>query len=117
MKSGPFARRALDINNPAVVIAYTLDNGKPDSQTLALRRTPEEAFVEERHIKWLDAYAGIGDRETALAEIHTYETTFSVLHRIAEQVHKRRMQRLAVQREDGFRLYRNFEIETLAINF
>src|SRR5574340_470844 len=116
MKSGTFPRGAFDVDDPAVVIANTLDDGKPDAQTLALCRTPEEALVQERHIKWLDAYAGIGDRQAARAEIHTDETTFGILHRITQQIHKRGMQCLPVQRKNGFWLYRNLEIEALAVN-
>src|SRR4051794_12598275 len=110
MECRTFPGSALNVNNPAIVIANALDDGQTDTQAFALRRTPKEAFVQEGQVKGLYAYAGIGDRETAMAEIDADKTALGILHCIAKQVHKRRMQRLPVQREDGFRLDRNLEI-------
>src|SRR5690348_9450196 len=116
MKSCTFSGRALNVNNPAVVIANALDDSQTDTQAFTLRRTPKEAFIQEGQVKRLYTYTGIGDRETAMAEIHADKTALGILHGIAKQVHKRRMQRLTVQGQDGFRLNRNLEIEALAIN-
>lgn len=117
MKSRALSRSAFDVDNPAIVIADALDDGQADTQTFTLCRTPEETLVQERKVKGFNPYAGIGDRETALAEIYADKTAFGILDGIAKQIHKRGVQRLPIQCQDRFRLYRNLEIEALAIYF
>ncbi len=56
-----FSRRAIDLYNPAIVVADTLDDRKTDAQAFAFRRPAEEALIKEGQIRRFDTDAGIGD--------------------------------------------------------
>ena len=61
VEGGAFSRRAINLYDPAIVVADTLDNREADSQAFAFCRPAKEALIKEGQIGGFDADAGIGD--------------------------------------------------------